>query len=90
VDKIISDKNSTIVGVVQKNSHYVFDELETSNDLCLDYDVTILPPKKYFQPPKEVLMKFIPKKADSYSEVNEAKPITIIGVHYYDLAAIYL
>jgi sulfhydrogenase subunit beta (sulfur reductase) len=90
VDQKISEKKSRMVGVVQKGSHYLFDDLKASADLTLDYDVTILPPKKYFQPPREVLLRYVPKQADSYVSVNCYDPITIIGIHYYDLAAIYL
>ncbi len=90
IDRKISEKESRIVGVVQKGARYVFDDLASSGDLQLDYDVTVLPPKKYFQPPKEVLLKFVPKKADSYIAVNQCDPITIIGIHYYDLAAIHM
>ena len=90
VDKKISEKKSRIVGVIQKGSHFVFDDLPSSKDLRLDYDVTILPPKKYFQPQKEILLKFTPKKVASCVAVNSYDPITIFGIHYYDLAAIYL
>lgn len=90
IDKKLAEEKNRTVGVVKKGSHYVFADLNSSNELCLDYDVTILPPKKYFQPPKEVLLKFVPKKADSYLAVNECDPLTIVGIHYYDLAALYL
>ena len=90
IDRKLKENHSRTVGVVRRGSHYVFADLNSSDELCLDYDVTILPPKKYFQPPKEVLLKFAPKKADSYVAVNECNPITVIGIHYYDLAALYL
>jgi ferredoxin len=90
IDKKVRENKSRTVGVVKKGSHYVFADLEDAGELHLDYDITILPPKKYFQPPKEVLLKYIPKKADSYAVVNGCGPITIIGIHYYDLAALYL
>jgi len=90
LDRKIAAKESKTIGVVKKGSHYVFAQLDAASDLCLDYDVTILPPKKYFQPPKEVLLKYVPKKPGSYVAVNECEPITIVGIHYYDLAAIYL
>ncbi len=90
IDRKIASNASKTIGVVKKGSHYVFEEVHSSTELCLDYDVTILPPKKYFQPPKEVLLRFKPKKADSYVAVNRCEPITIVGIHYYDLAAIYL
>jgi ferredoxin len=90
IDKKIKEKDSKTIGVIRKGSKFAFDEIEEASELCLDYDVTILPPKKYFQPPKEVLLKFKPGKADSYTAVNECEPITLIGVHYYDLAGIHL
>jgi NAD-dependent dihydropyrimidine dehydrogenase PreA subunit len=90
IDKKVKANESRTVGVVQKGSHYVFSELNSADELHLDYDVTILPPKKYFLPPKEVLLKYQPKKADTYSAVNRCDPITIVGIHYYDLAGIYL
>ncbi|MBN2535843.1 MAG: 4Fe-4S dicluster domain-containing protein [Spirochaetales bacterium] len=90
VDKKIAEKSSRIISVVRKGTKFVFDELDSASRMCLDYDVTILPPKKYFQPQKETLLRFVPKQADSYEAVNEFEPITLIGVHYYDLAAIYL
>lgn len=90
IAKKLTENESKTIGVVKKGSHYVFAQLNSSAELCLDYDVTLLPPKKYFQPPKEVLLKFTPKKPESYVAVNTCEPITIIGIHYYDLVAIYL
>ncbi len=90
IDQKIKKHESRTVGVVKKGSHYVFADLNSAEELQLDYDVTILPPKKYFQPAKEVLLKFVPKKADSYTAVDGSEPITIIGIHSYDLAALYL
>lgn len=90
IDRKIAAKESKTIGVVKKGSHYAFAELEAASDLCLDYDVTILPPKKYFQPPKEILLKYVPKKPETYCAVNECTPLTLVGVHYYDLAGIYL
>jgi len=90
IDTKIAEKESKIVSVVRKGTHFAFDELDSASSMCLDYDVTLLPPKKYFQPPKETMLRFVPKKADSYEAVNEYESLTLIGVHYYDLAAIYL
>jgi len=90
IDEKIAKKEERIIGVIEKGSHYIFNDLKTSDEMRLDYDVTMIPPKKYFQPPKEVLLKFIPKKADSFVAVNNCDPMTIVGIHYYDLAALYL
>ncbi|MFC2145998.1 4Fe-4S dicluster domain-containing protein [Acidobacteriota bacterium] len=90
IDKKLTENKSKTIGVVKKGSHYVFAPLNSASELCLDYNVTLLPPKKYFLPPKEVLLKFTPKDPGSYAAVNSCEPITIVGIHYYDLAAIYL
>jgi sulfhydrogenase subunit beta (sulfur reductase) len=91
VQKQIDAKSHRVVGVVKKNSHFTFDDLESAGNLCLDYDVTMFPAgKKYFQPPRETLLKFEVKKPESYEPVNEYGPLIIIGIHYYDLAGIYL
>ena len=79
-----------INGVVKKGKGFSFEALEYADDLCLDYDETILPPKKYFLPVKEVLLTFRPKDPISYREVVDAKARIIIGIHPWDLAAIAL
>jgi len=70
-----------------KGNQFVFDQLYNSKDLRLDYDVTLLPPKKYFHPPEEVLLEF-DRKAMSFTSVFENNPFVLLGVHPYDMAAI--
>ena len=79
-----------VVGVIRKGKHFAFSKLEQSSDLCLDYDETILPPKKFFMPVKETLLTYEPKNAASYKEVYDETQRTIIGIHPGDLAAIAL
>ena len=50
VDTLIREGTYDVVGVKAKGKSYVFDTLDNTEELCLDYDVTILPPKKYFLP----------------------------------------
>src|SRR4030042_549369 len=47
-----------VFGVQAKDDRFVFAPLVNAKALRLDYDVTILPPKKYFLPPRETLLKF--------------------------------
>ncbi|MBM4142973.1 MAG: Ni/Fe hydrogenase subunit beta [Lentisphaerae bacterium] len=74
-----------VVGAQKKGGRYAFDDLRRAADLCLDYDVTILPPKKYFLPPKEDILRFSDGR---YESVSDAAPFTLLGVHPYDMAAI--
>ena len=60
--------------------------LDNAASLRLDYDVTILPPKKYFQPPVETLVEFEIK--GGYKSVYDTEKFVLIGVHPYDMTAI--
>ena len=79
-----------INGVVTKGTGFIYDTLEDAADLCLDYDETLLPPKKYFLPVKETLLTFKTGDPSSYHESVEATPRIVIGIHPWDLAAIAL
>ncbi|MFW6142102.1 MAG: 4Fe-4S dicluster domain-containing protein [Candidatus Saliniplasma sp.] len=86
VENLIQDDPREVIGVQEKGNKYVFDILEKAEDLRLDYDVTILPPKKYFTPQRETLLKY--KVKDGHEAVNEVTPRIILGIHPYDLEAI--
>ena len=77
-----------INGVVTKGTGFIYDTLEDAADLCLDYDETLLSPKKYFLPVKETLLTFKTGDPSSYHESVEATPRIVIGIHPWDLAAI--
>ncbi len=68
-----------------RGDKFVYDRLEKSDALRLDFDVTVLPPKMYLQPPCERLLRF---KGDSYTSVFDGQPFVIFGVHPYDMEAI--
>jgi DNA-binding response OmpR family regulator/ferredoxin len=79
-----------VVGVVRRGNRYAFERLSQAEDLALDYDVTLISPKKYFLPPREELLEFKFGDADSVKAVEEIQPRVIIGVHPDDLSAIEL
>ena len=76
------------VGVKSKGSKFVFDTLNSADELRLDYDVTILPPKKYFFPQWESLFSFGLSPRIQMKSMLKAEPVTLIGVHPYDIAAL--
>lgn len=75
-----------VVGVVSKNDRYVFDVLHSAKDLRLDYDVTILSPRKYVLPQVEPLLTF--EVGGQAKSVNSCEPMILLGVHPYDMIAI--
>ena len=76
-----------VYGVQAKADRFAFDALTKADDLRLDHDVTILPPKKYFHPPQEILLQF-DREAMTFESVFHAEPFILLGVHPYDMAAI--
>lgn len=78
---------SKVYGVQAKQDGFAFDVLTRVDDLRLDYDVTILPPKKYFHPQNEILFKF-DREAMTFESVFDTEPFVLLGVHPYDMAAI--
>jgi formate hydrogenlyase subunit 6/NADH:ubiquinone oxidoreductase subunit I len=88
INKIIQDKNYEVVGIKAKGIRYVYGPLEIAKELCLDHDVTIIPPKKYFLPQYETLMKYDLEKQFEVKPNTEIKPRIIIGIHPYDIIAL--
>ncbi|NOZ20176.1 MAG: Ni/Fe hydrogenase subunit beta [Planctomycetes bacterium] len=82
-------KETSVFGVAGKGTgRFDFAPLESPEDLCLDYDVTLLPPKKYFIPQEETLLRFTRGESPSVEPVIEAQESILIGVHPYDIKAI--
>ncbi|HPD61567.1 MAG TPA: 4Fe-4S dicluster domain-containing protein [Thermodesulfobacteriota bacterium] len=85
--------NFQVEGVKRKGQSvygksFFYETLNASDELCLDFDCTTMPPKKYFLPPKEELLKFTIGPKPEVAEVIESIPLIIFGVHPYDLKAI--
>ncbi|MBI2091433.1 MAG: 4Fe-4S dicluster domain-containing protein [Deltaproteobacteria bacterium] len=81
-------KTENVIGIKAKEAgKFHFGKLRSSGELRLDYDVAVLPPKKYLQPPKEDLLSY---NIASFKVTPSAdfQPITIIGVHPYDMHGI--
>jgi formate hydrogenlyase subunit 6/NADH:ubiquinone oxidoreductase subunit I len=74
-----------VVGPVAKRGKFVFARLSSSDELRLDYDVTILPPKKLFFPPAQDLVRF---EGGSFSGCINPVDTILLGVHFYDVKAI--
>ncbi len=74
-----------VIAPVAKKTKFVFAQLKTAEDLRLDYDCTILPPKKIFFPPKQPLLTFHRSEVKS---CIEAEDLVLFGVHFYDIKAI--
>ncbi|RLF41189.1 MAG: hypothetical protein DRN12_03725 [Thermoplasmata archaeon] len=87
INNLINNSTYEVIGVKAKGKRFIFAPLESADELRLDYDTTILPPKKYFLPQYENLLSFDLSKQSVNIEMKEEKRI-IIGVHPYDIIAL--
>jgi len=85
VDALTADYS--VLGPKAKENSYVYDRIKDSEELRLDFVRTIIPTKKFFFPPKELLFKY--KDAEMIpSEDEDNKPRVLIGPHPCDLNGI--
>ncbi|MFH1062251.1 MAG: 4Fe-4S dicluster domain-containing protein [Candidatus Omnitrophota bacterium] len=78
---------SVVAPVKRGEKSFAFQEVTTGEEIALHSIPTILPPKKYFMPQQETIMKFN-KSEHKWTPVLEYKEMIIFGVHTCDLAGI--
>ncbi|NDJ76611.1 MAG: hypothetical protein GYB65_10165 [Chloroflexi bacterium] len=86
-----------VVGPTQTETGYAFADIVDPEQLELDYDTTVLPPKKYFLPQREVLFNFHANALEPGTGQLEVEPVfqdvtptVIFGVHTCDMNGIML
>ena len=79
-----------VVGPTARRGKYVFDRISDYAALCLDYDVSVLPPTVYLFPPRENLLTFKMGNHSMAEPTLGAAATGIVGVHPYDIRAIEL
>lgn len=80
-----------VAAPVAKGEKFVFSLIDSPGevgDVRMDYDVTILPPKKYLVPQQEDLLSFTGPGPQGVTANVDAQPTVLLGVHTYDLHAI--
>ena len=73
---------------VEQDGKYVFRKLNRWSDARLEHDRTILPPKKYFLPPRETLFRYRPGEGFVPCTDGMDQRIVLFGVHACDVYAI--
>jgi len=70
---------------VEQDGKFVFKRLTRWSDARLEYNRTILPPKKYFLPPRETLFRYRPGAGFEACGEGLDKRIILFGVHACDV-----
>jgi sulfhydrogenase subunit beta (sulfur reductase) len=73
---------------VEQNGKFVFRPVNRWSEVRLDYSRTILPPKKYFLPPREKLFRFTEKEGYSACVEGVDRRLILFGVHACDIYAL--
>ena len=74
-----------VVAPVAKRARFVFERLAAADELRLDYDTTILPPKTVFFPTKQDLIHF---DVEGFRSAIAPQEKILLGVHPHDLKGI--
>jgi len=79
-----------VAGPMAKGDKFVFGQIEKYSDLRMDYTITLLPPKKYFFPQWDTLIRFRLDKGVTVEPVVNSQPQIILGAHPCDIYATWL
>ena len=74
--------------VARGDGNYAFAPVRDAHEVALEHVPTILPPKKYFLPPRETLLHFDVRHGMTVETVGNGEPLTLLGVHTCDIAGI--
>ncbi len=81
-------KKARLYAPRKKEDLFIFRPVKDVNDVCLEYIPTILPPKKYYYPQKEKLLKFNIQPFRTSKAIHEFEEYILFAVHTCDIAGI--
>ena len=85
----LAKKMKVCAPVSRGHGNFAFEEVSDGGRVALKYIPTILPPKKYLMPQREIMLEFdIAGKRPRDTAPLEAEEIALFGVHTCDLAGI--
>jgi sulfhydrogenase subunit beta (sulfur reductase) len=76
-----------VVGPVKRGADWIWADVRPGARVALDYPTTMLPPRQYFAPQREILFHFR-RGADrrfAFEEPAAERPVALLGVHGCDL-----
>lgn len=81
-------KSAQVLAPRPKGEQFVFDKVKRPTDVLLEYPTTILPPKKFFQPPRETLLEFTLDTQEAKAPPPVEGTRVLLGVHPCDMAGL--
>jgi len=78
-----------VVAPVKKADQHVWEEVRPGAPIALDYPTTMLPPRQFFAPQREVLFRFTGSDGlYRFEEPPVERPLALLGVHGCDLTGL--
>jgi sulfhydrogenase subunit beta (sulfur reductase) len=79
-----------VVGPVKSGSAWEWTDVRPGVPVALDYPTSMLPPRRFFAPPRETLFHFTRDAAGrfGFEQPPDERPVALIGVHGCDLTAL--
>jgi sulfhydrogenase subunit beta (sulfur reductase) len=81
-------KKAKLYAPKKKENLYIFRPVKDISEVCLKYTPTILPPKKYYFPQKEKLLKFNVNPFKTSKAIHEFEDFILFAMHTCDIAGI--
>jgi ferredoxin len=78
-------KTMEVVAPKSKGKSFVFATVKDPGQVVMDYPTTIVPLKKYFLPPNDVILSYNIKTQDLKASLPESAPRLYFGIHNYEL-----
>ena len=79
-----------VIGPVRREGAFTWAEVRPDTPLAFDYPTTMLPPRRFFAPQREVLFRFRRRADGCYAleEPESQRPLALLGVHGCDLTGL--
>jgi ferredoxin len=85
----ILQKKFRIVAPSSKGKSYVFTTVKDPHEIVIDYTTTILPLKKFFLPPNDLVLSYNKDTLKVRSQEPKNEPTLFFGVHNYELQGLF-
>ena len=88
VEGLLSE--NTVAAPVRKANKFAFADVNGFDEIALDYNTSLLSPRKYFYPMYEAVLKFTLGQQPAAEPVVESAPRMVFGMHPCDVAATWI
>jgi ferredoxin len=85
----ILQKKYTVVAPTAKGKSFVYARIKDPGQVVLDYTTTILPLKKFFLPPNDLILSYNRGTQAAQAQEIKTEPTLFFGIHNYDLQGVF-